>query len=65
MWNLSPENRMRLGSLLAGRAIQKTRDAEIAHEKNRHPNLVDSLQQDADWCREMAAKFLGDEELRG
>jgi hypothetical protein len=65
MWILNPEDRMRVGSLLAARARNKARDAEIASEKGRHPGLVEALRRDATWSRDMAAVFLSREEFRG
>jgi hypothetical protein len=65
MWRLSEEDRTRLGSLLAARAVNKASDAESAKNKNRHPNLIKVLEEDSRWCREMASLLLSDDDMEG
>ena len=65
MWTLNNSDRMRLGSLMATRARNKTKDAVIARERGRHPDLIELLEQDAAWSREMASRLMSNEELRG
>ena len=65
MWTLSNSDRMRLGTLLATRARNKTKDALIARERGRHPDLIVVLESDAAWSREMASMLMSNEELRG
>ena len=64
-WKLNPEDRTRLGSLLAARAVTKASDAEAAREKKRHPHLIEQLENDAAWSRELASLFLNDEAMEG
>jgi hypothetical protein len=65
MWHLNFEDRTRLGSILANRAVSKASDADAARYKQRHPSLIASLEADAEWCRDLAAKLLGDEPFEG
>jgi hypothetical protein len=65
MWRLILSDRIRLGSLLAARAVAKNRDAHAAEDKGRAEELIDSLYNDAEWSRELSAKLLGDEPFEG
>jgi hypothetical protein len=58
--NISRDDQIALGALLASRAASKERDAKAAESKGRHPSLITSLRQEAEWSRQMAVTMLDD-----